>query len=140
MSSALARSAYKAIRDKTNLLILFGNTGSMDWSGKLFQQIFRSSKTVRSLKMRILSTGNLNAICPCFKFWSPCSKNRDTISNTGIFKSNRYKLHIQNAEVRKKVWKVTFMNYELGYFNYESYKFTPLEYPPKKRNRFQIKV
>ena len=43
------------------------------------------------------------------------------------------------TELDDEVWKVTFMDYELGYFDYESYQFTPLESPPKKRNRFQIK-
>ncbi len=43
------------------------------------------------------------------------------------------------TELDDEVWKVTFMDYDLGYFDYESYQFTPLEYPPKKRDCFQTK-
>ena len=43
------------------------------------------------------------------------------------------------TELDDEVWKITFMDYDLGYFDCESYQFTPLEYPPRKRDRFQPK-
>ena len=43
------------------------------------------------------------------------------------------------TELDDEVWKITFMDYDLGYYDCESYQFTPLEYPPRKRDRFQPK-
>ena len=43
------------------------------------------------------------------------------------------------TEVDDGIWKITFMDYELGYFDYESCQFTPLEYPPKQKKCFQNK-
>lgn len=43
------------------------------------------------------------------------------------------------TEVDDGIWKVNFMDYELGYYDCESYLFTPLEYPPKKKDGLQGK-
>jgi len=42
-------------------------------------------------------------------------------------------------ELEDEVWQVTFMDYDLGYFDCEICQFTSLEYPPGKRDRFQPK-
>ena len=43
------------------------------------------------------------------------------------------------TEVEDGIWRVTFMDYDLGYFDCESCQFTPLEYPPKKKDSIQSK-
>lgn len=43
------------------------------------------------------------------------------------------------TEMDDGIWKVTFMEYDLGYFDDESCHFTPLEHPPKKKDLFQKK-
>lgn len=37
------------------------------------------------------------------------------------------------TELDDNIWKVTFMDYDLGYFDYDGYKFSPIVYPKNKK-------
>ena len=43
------------------------------------------------------------------------------------------------TELEDEIWKITFMDYDLGYFDYESCQFIPLKLPPEKDKFFQAK-
>ena len=43
------------------------------------------------------------------------------------------------TELEDDIWKITFMDYDLGYFDYESCQFIPLNLPPEKNKLFPTK-
>ena len=58
MSSALAWSGQRALRDKTNLLVLFEPSGKTEWSKQMLNEFSLSSKIGKILKMKFLKQGD----------------------------------------------------------------------------------